>query len=47
MIYIGIDPDIDKCGYAVWDSDTKEGEFKDFYKSETERIIQHYKNKLE
>ena len=24
MIYIGIDPDIDKCGYAVWDSDTKE-----------------------
>lgn len=23
MIYIGVDPDIDKCGYAVWDTEDK------------------------
>lgn len=23
-LLIGIDPDIDKCGYAVWDAETKE-----------------------
>jgi hypothetical protein len=23
MIYIGIDPDIEKCGYAVWDKSDK------------------------
>jgi len=32
--------------YMVWQQE-KVGEFKDFYKNETERIIQHYKNKLE
>lgn len=23
-IFIGIDPDVEKCGYAVWDKETKE-----------------------
>ena len=32
--------------YKVWDQN-KEGTFKEFYRHETERIIQHYKNKLD
>lgn len=32
--------------YKVWQQ-SEVGEFKDFYKNETERIITHYKNKLE
>lgn len=31
--------------YKVW-TQNQVGTFKDFYKSETERIITHYKNKL-
>lgn len=31
--------------YKVWEQD-KTNDFKDFYKHETEKIIQHYKNKL-
>lgn len=33
--------------YKVWSQEEVGGEFKDYYKTETERIIQHYKNKLE
>lgn len=33
--------------YKVWSQLEIGGEFKDYYKTETERIIQHYKNKLE
>lgn len=32
--------------FKVWKQD-EQGEFKEFYKHETERIIQHYKNKLD
>ena len=32
--------------YKVWEQH-KEGTFKEFYRHETERIIQHYKNKLD
>jgi len=32
--------------YKVW-SQEEQGEFKEFYRHETERIIQHYKNKLD
>lgn len=33
--------------YKYWQSrDTGYGDFKDFYKAETERIISHYKEKL-
>ncbi len=32
--------------YKVWAQEER-GEFKEFYKHETERIIQHYKNKLD
>jgi len=32
--------------YKIW-TQNETGEFRDFYKHETERIIQHYKNKLD
>ena len=32
--------------YKVWQQQ-EQGEFKEFYRHETERIIQHYKNKLD
>jgi hypothetical protein len=32
--------------YKVW-AQEEQGEFKEFYRHETERIIQHYKNKLD
>lgn len=32
--------------YKIW-MQNQAGEFRDFYKHETERIIQHYKNKLD
>jgi hypothetical protein len=32
--------------YKVWQLDPT-GDFKEFYRHETERIIQHYKNKLD
>ena len=32
--------------YKVWQQN-QEGDFKQFYRHETERIIQHYKNKLD
>jgi len=32
--------------FKFWKMEER-GNFKDFYKNETERIIQHYKNKLE
>lgn len=32
--------------FKIW-KQTEKGEFKEFYKHETERIIQHYKGKLE
>lgn len=32
--------------YKLWQTDQR-GTFKDYYKTETEKIIQHYKNKLE
>ena len=32
--------------YKVWKR-TEQGEFKEFYKAETEKIINHYKNKLD
>ena len=32
--------------FKVWNQDPR-GEFKEFYKNETERIIEHYKGKLE
>lgn len=32
--------------YKVWQME-EQGEFKEFYRHETERIIQHYKNKLD
>ena len=32
--------------YKIW-MQNEVGEFRDFYKHETERIIQHYKNKLD
>ncbi len=32
--------------FKIW-KQTEKGEFKEFYKHETERIIQHYKNKLD
>jgi hypothetical protein len=33
--------------FKVWEQGGRHGEFKDFYKSETERIITHYKTKLQ
>jgi len=32
--------------FKVWNQDPR-GDFKEFYKHETERIIEHYKRKLE
>lgn len=32
--------------YKVW-KQSAQGEFKEFYKAETEKIINHYKNKLD
>lgn len=32
--------------FKIWNQD-QVGTFKEFYKKETERIIQHYKNKLD
>lgn len=32
--------------YKTWESSGKIGEFKDYYRYETERIINHYKSKL-
>jgi len=32
--------------YKVW-KQTEQGVFKDYYKAETEKIINHYKNKLD
>lgn len=33
--------------YKVWQQEELGGDFKEYYKTETERIIQHYKNKLD
>lgn len=33
--------------WLVWHQDGEKGNFDDFYKNETERIIKHYQNKLE
>lgn len=33
--------------YKVWMEQGGQGDFKEYYKKETEKIIQHYKNKLE
>ena len=32
--------------YKIWQQN-EEGQFREFYRHETERIIQHYKNKLD
>lgn len=32
--------------YKVWEQEGKQGDWKEYYKAQTERIIQHYKGKL-
>ena len=33
--------------YKVWEQEQKTATFKDYYKTETEKIISHYKSKLD
>ena len=32
--------------FLIWKQEGEKGEFKDYYKAETEKIITHYKNKI-
>lgn len=33
--------------YILWQQNGSEGEFEDFYRTQTEKIIEHFKNKLD
>lgn len=33
--------------FVLWNQKGKEGEFKDFYRTKTEEVITHFKNKLD
>ncbi len=33
--------------FKVWDAKGRKGEFKEFYRQETEKIINHYKTKID
>lgn len=33
--------------YILWEQQGKQGEFEEFYRSQTEKIIEHYKGKLD